>query len=128
MSLFSLIAEGSAAAQGAAATAPGTAATQPQGAGGGGWASMVPFFLIIGAMIFLMFRTQKKQQQKRQQMLDKLVKGSRVLLAGGMFGTVYEVRDQSCLVDLADNVRVEVAKNGIADIVESAAAASDDKK
>ena len=127
MSLFSLIAEGSAAAQGAAATAPGTAATQTQGAAGG-WGHWVPFFLIIGAMIFLMFRTQKKQQQKRQQMLDKLVKGSRVLLAGGMFGTVYEVRDQSCLVDLADNVRVEVAKNGIADIVESAAAASDDKK
>ena len=70
-------------------------------------------------MMFFMSRSQKKQQQKRQEMLDRIVKGSRVLLQSGMMGTVTEVKEKSFLVEIADKVVVEVVVNGVADLVEN---------
>ncbi len=97
-----------------ASDAPQAGAAQSSPAAG--LTSMIPFLLIIGVMIFLMFRSNQKQQKKRQEMLDKLVKGARVVLAGGMFGKVIEVREKSCLVEIAHGVTVEVSKNGVVGI------------
>ena len=84
----------------------------------GGWQTMIPFIAVFAVMMFFMSRSQKKQQQKRQQMLDRIVKGSRVLLQSGMMGTVVEVKEKSFIVEIAENVSVEVVINGIADLVE----------
>ena len=56
---------------------------------------MLPIIIVFAVMIFFMMRSQKKQQQKRQEMLDKIVKGSRVLLNSGMLGNVVEVREKT---------------------------------
>lgn len=115
MSPFQLIADAA-----PAATAPAAGSSQP----GGGLMGMVPFFIIIGVMMFLMIRSQKKQQQKRQQMLDRIAKGAKVLLGGGMIGTVIEVKgDDRIVVEIAPGVRVEVIKSGIGDVIESPVAA-----
>lgn len=121
MSFFSLMANAGSTAGTAATTATGTAtaakvaaapaAAQPGAMGG--LAGMVPFFLIIGAFIFLMYRSQKKQQQQRQAMIDKLVKGAQVVLAGGIHGSIVEVKDQTCRVEIAPGTVIEVSKNGI---------------
>jgi preprotein translocase subunit YajC len=79
--------------------------------------SFIPLILIFVVMMFFMSRSQKKQQQKRQEMLDRIVKGSRVLLQSGMMGTVTEVKEKSFLVEIADKVVVEVVTNGVADLV-----------
>ena len=84
---------------------------------------MLPIIIVFAVMIFFMMRSQKKQQQKRQEMLDKIVKGSRVLLNSGMLGNVVEVREKTFVVEIADKVQVEVVKNGVADVVEEQAAA-----
>ena len=105
----------------AAGTAAGTAAQNaPQPSM---WTGMLPIIIVFAVMIFFMMRSQKKQQQKRQEMLDKIVKGSRVLLNSGMLGNVTEVREKTFVVEIADKVQVEVVKNGIADVVEEQAAA-----
>ena len=105
----------------AAGTAAGTAAQNaPQPSM---WTGMLPIIIVFAVMIFFMMRSQKKQQQKRQEMLDKIVKGSRVLLNSGMLGNVVEVREKTFVVEIADKVQVEVVKNGVADVVEEQAAA-----
>ena len=105
----------------AAGTAAGTAAQDPPQPSM--WTGMLPIIIVFAVMIFFMMRSQKKQQQKRQEMLDKIVKGSRVLLNSGMLGNVTEVREKTFVVEIADKVQVEVVKNGIADVVEEQAAA-----
>ncbi len=115
MSMFSFFADAAAAAPAAA-----PAAKQQQG---GGLMGMVPIFLVFGVMIFFMMRSQKKQQQKRQQMLDQVAKGTRVLLSSGIVGTVQSVKEEGYIVEIADNVKVEVVKNGIADIFKTEEAA-----
>ena len=82
-----------------------------------GWFNMrimqfVPF-LLIGVMIFLMFRANKKQQKQHQEMLDKIVKGSKVMLNSGIFGKVSEVREKEFLVEIADNVKVLVLRDAV---------------
>ena len=69
--------------------------------------------LIIGVMIFFMFRANKKQQRQRQEMLDRIVKGTKVMLNSGVFGKVVEVREKEFLVEIAENVRVLVIREGV---------------
>ncbi|MBQ4337777.1 MAG: preprotein translocase subunit YajC [Lentisphaeria bacterium] len=101
-----------------AAAAPAAAGASAQAApAGGGLMGMLPIFIIFGVMIFFMMRSQKKQQQKREQMLSKIAKGTKVVLASGFLGTIAEVREKTFLVEIANNVRVEVVQAGIGDVI-----------
>ena len=117
--MFHLFAD--AAAQ--AAPAAGNAAAAK---GQGGLMSFLPIILIMVVFMFFMSRSQKKQQQKRQEMLDHIVKGTKVTLASGICGVIDEVRDNEFVVEIAPNVKIRVVKQGIADI-ETPAEAKDDK-
>ena len=74
--------------------------------------NIVPLIL-IAFMIFLMFRASKKQQRQRMEMLDKIVKGSKVRLNSGVMGKVSEVREKEFLVEIAENVKVLVIREGV---------------
>ena len=75
---------------------------------------MLPIIVMVVIMIFLFSRSNKKQAQKRMEMLDRIVKGTRVMLTNGVYGKIIEVRETTFIVEVAENVRVEVIKNGIA--------------
>lgn len=76
------------------------------------FSGIVPLLLII-VMIFFMIRANKKQQKQRQEMLDKIVKGTKVMLNSGVLGKVVEVREKEFLVEIAENVKVLVIRDGI---------------
>ena len=78
--------------------------------------SFMPIIIIMVVFMFFMSRSQKKQQQKRQEMIDRTVKGTRVLLASGIRGTIDEVRENEFVVEIAPNVKITVVKNGIAEV------------
>ena len=50
-------------------------------------------------------------------MLNALVKGKEVMLANGIYGKISEVKEKTFVVEIAPNVCVEVAKNGVAEVV-----------
>ena len=79
--------------------------------------SFMPIIIIMVVFMFFMSRSQKKQQQKRQDMIDHIVKGTKVLLASGICGVVDEVSDNEFVVEIAANVKVRVVKNGIAEVL-----------
>ncbi|MDD4181822.1 MAG: preprotein translocase subunit YajC [Victivallaceae bacterium] len=83
--------------------------------------TMVPFALIIIVMIWMTSRGQKKQQQKRQLMIDGLQRGQRVIAVGGLYGKIVEIKDQTFIIEIADNVKIEVAKFGISTPVDETA-------
>ena len=124
------------AAPAAGQTLPGAEVTQPAAAAeqtadakqqkkSSGLMDFLPIILIIVAFYFFIFRGNKKQQQKRQEALDRTVKGTRVMLNSGVLGKVVEVREKEFLVEIAENVRVLVVKNGVTPMEEEAPA---DKK
>jgi len=96
--------------------APGANGAGAPSQQGNPWMSMLPFILIFVVMIFFMNRSQKKQMQKRQEMMDKITKGTKVLLTSGIYGTVTEVQEEAMMVEIAENVRIRVNKSGVAGV------------
>lgn len=89
--------------------------------------SILPFILIFVVMIFFMNRSQKKQMAKRQEMMDKITKGTGVLLNSGIYGKVVEVKEDSFMVEIAENVKIRVNKSGVASVDSPEAGKSEGK-
>ena len=74
--------------------------------------------IIIMVMIFLLFRSQQKESKKRQEMISKVKTGDKVVTAGGIHGIVTNVKENTFIVKIADNVKVEVNKTGVSTVIE----------
>ncbi|MFJ5777943.1 preprotein translocase subunit YajC [Streptomyces sp. NPDC093094] len=74
--------------------------------------TLLPFIVLIGAMI-LMTRSAKKKQQQAVQMRDQMQPGSGVRTIGGMYATVKEVNEDTVLLDAGPGVDLLFAKNAI---------------
>ncbi len=96
----------------APAPAPAAPANAPKG-GAEGMIIWVPLIVMIVAMFWITSRSQKKQRERHQEMVNALQKGSDVVIAGGLYGKIVEVKDDSFLVEIAKDTRVEVAKGAI---------------
>ncbi len=69
-----------------------------------------PLFLI---WYFLVILPQQKQRRKTQQMLSNLKTGDRVLTSGGIYGQVMGFRDETVQLQIASQVKVDVARTSI---------------
>jgi preprotein translocase subunit YajC len=99
---------------------PSTGGGPAQGQGGGNPMSLIFMIIAIFAvMYFLMIRPQQRQKRQHQDMLSQLGKGDKVVTTGGIHGTVAGVKDNSVIVKIADNVKVEVTRSAISQIVSS---------
>src|ERR1700741_1548205 len=81
--------------------------------GGSTWLQLVPFVIVLGIFYFIILLPMKRKQQKVQQFLDSLKVGDRVITTGGIYGQVTRLADQSLQLQVADKMRIEVAKSAI---------------
>jgi preprotein translocase subunit YajC len=81
--------------------------------GGNPWLQLVPFALVLGIFYFIILLPMKRKQQKVQHFLDNLKVGDRVITTGGIYGQVTRLGDQSVQLQVADKIRIEVAKAAI---------------
>jgi preprotein translocase subunit YajC len=81
--------------------------------GGSPWLQLVPFALVLGIFYFIILLPMKKKQKKEQEFLSALKVGDRVVTTGGIYGQVTRLGDQSVQVQVADKVRIEIAKAAI---------------
>ncbi|MBI4641627.1 MAG: preprotein translocase subunit YajC [Candidatus Tectomicrobia bacterium] len=72
---------------------------------------IVPIFAI---WYFLLIRPQQKKAGEHKAMLDNLQRGNRVITTGGIYGTITRVKDDIIVLQIADQVKIEVAKSAIA--------------
>lgn len=81
--------------------------------------SLLPFIVLIGAMI-LMTRSAKKKQAAAVQMRNEMQPGTGVRTIGGMYATVKEVHDDMVLLEVAPGVHAVYAKNAIGAVLDDA--------
>lgn len=82
--------------------------------GSGGGASMwIMLILIFVVMWLFMIRPQRKQQKELEKFRSELKRGDKVVTAGGIFGTVDEIKDKSVLIKVDGEVKLRVDKNSI---------------
>ncbi len=78
---------------------------------------IVPFVLIFVIMYFLMIRPQQKRQKEHQEMIKNVLRGDQIVMTGGLIGKVAKVTDDNEVeLEIADNVKVRVSRNAIADV------------
>ena len=82
----------------------------PAGGGGMFWIMMILLFVIMWAF---MIRPQRKQQKELEKFRNELKKGDKVVTAGGIYGTVDEIKDRSVLIKVDGEVKLRVDKNSI---------------
>ena len=77
---------------------------------------MIPLVFLV--MYLLVIRPQNKKAKLHQQMLTALRRNDQVLTAGGIIGTVHKIEnDQEVQVEIADGVRVRIAKATITQVL-----------
>ena len=81
--------------------------------GGSPWLQFVPFVLVLGIFYFIILLPMRRKQQKVQQFLDNLKVGDRVITTGGIYGQVTKLGGESIQLQIADKLRIEVAKAAI---------------
>src|SRR6266498_2265265 len=74
---------------------------------------IVPFVLILGIFYFIILLPSKRKQQKVQEFLDNLKVNDRIITTSGIHGQITRLGEQSVQVQIADKVRIEVAKASI---------------
>lgn len=76
-----------------------------------GWMSMLMIVLIFVVFYFFMIRPQSKRQKEIRKFQDSLESGSKVITSGGIYGKVKDVKENVVVIEVADNVRIKVAKS-----------------
>jgi preprotein translocase subunit YajC len=79
----------------------------------GSWMSILPFIVIMLGFFFFTSRSQKKKQKAHDKMLSSIVPGDTVISAGGFFGRVSDVLEDSFIIEIADGVRARILKTSI---------------
>lgn len=66
--------------------------------------------LLLVGMYFLLIAPQRKKQKEHQKMMSELKQGDNVITAGGIYGTITNVKDDTFTVRLGEGIKVEVGK------------------
>src|SRR5207249_5895293 len=81
--------------------------------GGSPWLNLVPFVLVLGIFYLIILLPVKRKQQKVQSFLDSLKVNDRVITTGGIYGQIMKIDDHKVQLQIADKVRIEVARTAI---------------
>ena len=94
---------------------------------GGGWSFWVMIIAMILIMWLFMWRPESKRRKQMEEFRKNLKKGDKIITAGGIYGTVKEVKEgeASILVEVDSNVTLRIDKNMV---VGDPSAASQEKK
>ena len=74
---------------------------------------MFPFAIMIFIFYFIVIRPQQKQERERQEMLSRLKRGDTVITSGGIIGKIDSVSQSEIKIEVADKVRIRVAREDV---------------
>ena len=79
--------------------------------------AFAPLLIIMVIFYLLLILPSQRRQKKVAQMQGALKNGDKVVLLGGLFGTVDGLEGDSVRVRIADQVKVKVRRSAIGEIL-----------
>ena len=93
----------------------GCVPVSPEGSEGGfDWTIIIFLIVIFGLMYLVLIRPQRRRQKEHQQLVEELQKGDRVVTAGGIYGQIESVSEDSVVIKVESGVTMRVARNSVA--------------
>lgn len=80
---------------------------------GGNYSMILMLVALFAVMYFFMIRPQQKRQKELRAFQSSLQKGAKVVISGGIYGSVVEVKETSVLVEVDNNVKLKVDKGSV---------------
>ena len=74
---------------------------------------LIPFALVLAIFYFVILLPMKKRQKKVQDFLAALKVGDKVVTSGGLFGAIAKIGEDSISLQIAPNVRVDMARASV---------------
>lgn len=74
---------------------------------------LIPFALVLAIFYLIILLPMKRRQKKVQEFQSALKVGDRVITSGGIYGSIAKLGDQTVHLQVAQNVRLEVARNAV---------------
>jgi preprotein translocase subunit YajC len=94
-------------------TGTGTAASS----GASAWSSFIPIIAMVAIFYFLLIRPQQKKAKEHKDMLGALKNGDKVVTAGGIFGEVTGIENNTVTLEIAPKVRIKVTRESVSVVV-----------
>ncbi|MFT4546645.1 MAG: preprotein translocase subunit YajC [Pseudoalteromonas tetraodonis] len=91
-----------------------------------GFMQFLPIVLLVVMMYFLMIRPHRVRQKAMEAQRSAMKKGDKVISAGGIHGTVSNIKEGSIIVKVAENVKLEFQKSSITTVIPKGTAKSDE--
>ena len=76
--------------------------------------NLLPLVFIFAIFYFILIRPQKKQEKSRKDMISRLSKNDDIVTTGGIHGTVVNVKEQTVILRVDDNMKMEIDKGSVA--------------
>ena len=89
---------------------------------GSGLFGILPFVFIFVIMYYVMLRPQMRRQKEQARLVSALKTGDRVVTSSGIHGLISNVKDTTVIVKVADNVKIEMEKTAVTNVVKTEAA------
>ena len=78
----------------------------------------LPLILIFVVFWFLLIRPQQKKAKEHRELLSQLRRGDQIVTSGGIIGKITKVvSDTELQVEIAEEVRVRVARGMVAEVL-----------
>ena len=77
------------------------------------WPMLIFIVLLFAMMYFVMIRPQRKRQREHQDFIEQLHRGDRVITAGGIYGEVESVSEDSVVLKVESGVTMRVSKGSV---------------
>jgi len=84
-----------------------------QAAAGGGMGSILMIVALFVIFYFFMIRPQQKRQKEIKKFREGLSAGSKIVTAGGIFGTIRKVDNLTFEVEIAKGVTITIDKGSV---------------
>ncbi|MCX5860272.1 MAG: preprotein translocase subunit YajC [Proteobacteria bacterium] len=94
--------------------AMGAPASGGQAKAGADWGGLVMLAAIFAIFYFLLIRPQQKRTKEHQELLKSLKRGDDVITTGGIFGRIAEIDEGTVMLEVAEKVKIKVARDQIA--------------
>jgi preprotein translocase subunit YajC len=79
----------------------------------GNYGMIIFLVAIFAIMYFLMIRPRQKQQKQHEEMMEELRPGDRVIIAGGIYGQIDSLSEETAIVKIESGATMKVARNSI---------------
>ncbi|MGB9904869.1 MAG: preprotein translocase subunit YajC [Desulfotomaculales bacterium] len=79
-------------------------------------ATLLYVVVLFALLYFLLIRPQQQRQKRHQQMIKNLKVNDNIITIGGIYGTIVKIKEDTLVVRVADNVRLEILKTAVAQV------------